>query len=547
MTVVFTIIIISFFITISIIPVLYRIALKYNLLLDLPSKRKMHERPVPRIGGIGMALAFFVTTFMWVPKNEFFYAFLIGCGIIVFFGVLDDLFSLGYKPKFSAQIIAAVVLIVYGKVRILSVGNILPEDFCLSDWSSFLLTLVVIVGITNAINLADGLDGLAGGICLLAFSCIAYLAYLVHMPIILLFCASMIGSILGFLRFNTYPATIFMGDTGSQLLGFSGIILAIKLTQESIALSPVLPALIFGVPILDTLSVMTQRMMEKRPLFKADKNHFHHKLIRLGLFHTEAVVVLYTLQFLFILWAIIFRTSSSIIILLGFIIFLVLTILFFIFVEKRDYKLVRFEFITNLKSKLRDIREQGFFIKWCFFALKIFLPVLMVFISFVPANIPKYLSIVATAIVILLLISIGTGKILNLLLRLIAYMFFPYLIFLGEQNSYVLTNHSLLIGYNLLFLLVTTFSVLTIKLTRRRSGFYVTPMDILILLIITSLFIIPADNINIHKVGMIAAKSLIILFGYEVLIGELRKERKALIIFILGVLIAIIIRGFCAI
>ncbi|GAB6163752.1 hypothetical protein JCM12298_29120 [Desulfothermus naphthae] len=136
-------------------------------------------------------------------------------------------------------------------------------------------------------------------------------------------------------------------------------------------------------------------------------------------------------------------------------------------IEKRDYKLIRFEFITNLKSKLKDIREQGFFIKWCFFALKIFLPVLMVFISFVPVTIPKYLSIVATAIVILLLISIGTGKILNLLLRLIAYMFFPYLIFLGEQNSYVLTNHSLLIGYNLLFLLVTTFSVLTIKLYKK--------------------------------------------------------------------------------
>ena len=155
----------------------------------------------------------------------------------------------------------------------------------------------MLVGITNAINLSDGLDGLAGGVTFLSLAAIAVLTYIaVDAGFMLLATMSIMGSILGFLRFNTFPARIFMGDGGSQFLGFSAGVLAILLTQSSnTALSPALPLLILGLPILDTLMVMGERIYEGRSPFVADRKHIHHRLLALGFHHYEAVVTIYAL------------------------------------------------------------------------------------------------------------------------------------------------------------------------------------------------------------------------------------------------------------
>ena len=171
----------------------------------------------------------------------------VGAWAIVVFGLVDDLKNLGWVAKFSGQIVAALVVIFYGKVRICTFGECLPEGFILPNLLNIPLTLLVIVGVTNAINLADGL---AGGISLLIFLCIGWLAYsgfnIPEKLFSIVLCSAAVGAIFGFLRFNTYPATVFMGDTGSQLLGFLAVSLSLGITQSSDALSPFLPLLLLG-------------------------------------------------------------------------------------------------------------------------------------------------------------------------------------------------------------------------------------------------------------------------------------------------------------
>jgi len=167
------------------------------------------------------------------------------------------------------------------------------------------------VGITNAVNLADGLDGLAGGITMITFLCICALAFRSGDASIAIMSLAMLGALFGFLSFNTYPASIFMGDAGSQFLGFVSIVLPLKMCQDYSPLSPVLPLLIVGLPVIDTLIVMSERIRSGRSPFVADNNHFHHKLLGIGLFHTEAVFIIYLLQSVFVLSAYVFRFYSD--------------------------------------------------------------------------------------------------------------------------------------------------------------------------------------------------------------------------------------------
>ena len=238
----------STFITIALIPVFSRGALRFNIGLDLPDARKVHERPIPRVGGIAITLGVYGSTIFWSPQDQFLKAYAIAGGFIVLFGLLDDLKGIDFRLKFFSQMVAALVIVIYGGIKIKSLGGLLPDDMLLPDAIAIPLTVVAIVGVTNAVNLADGLDGLAGGICLLSFSCLAYLAYLEENFALCLLGLALAGSIFGFLRYNTYPAELFMGDTGSQFLGFSAVSLSLSLTQGQTPLSPLLPLMILGFP-----------------------------------------------------------------------------------------------------------------------------------------------------------------------------------------------------------------------------------------------------------------------------------------------------------
>lgn len=226
---------------------------------------------------------------------------------------------------------------------------LLPDNVFLPDWFAIPFTLIAIVGVTNAINLSDGLDGLAGGISLLSFICIGCLAYCSANIVIALLSIAVVGAILGFLRFNTYPAVMFMGDAGSQLLGFLAVTLSLALTQGNTSFTPLLPLILLGFPVLDTLTVMFERVAGGKSPFVADKNHFHHKLIRLGLYHTEAVLVIYIFQAFLVTSAFVFRFYPEWFLLIFYIIFSTGILSGFFVAKKRGWKFKRYD-LADVKT-----------------------------------------------------------------------------------------------------------------------------------------------------------------------------------------------------
>ncbi|HTR44715.1 MAG TPA: MraY family glycosyltransferase, partial [Thermodesulfovibrionales bacterium] len=396
-------ILLSVFITVSLIPIMIRLANRYQM-VDVPNPRKVHVHPVPRVGGIAMAVGALIPVVLWTQSDQFVRAFIASTGILVLFGFADDMKGLGYKAKFSGQILAALIVVVYGGVRIDSLGSLLPGALQMPAWFSLVFSLVAIVGVTNAVNLADGLDGLAGGISLLVLCCIGYLAYLQESNTVVLLSLALAGAIFGFLRYNTHPANIFMGDTGSQLLGFSAAVLAVKTTQGDSPFSPVLPLIILGFPVLDTLTVIVERVREGRSPFSPDKNHFHHRLMRIGLSHTEAVFAIYLVQAVMIVSVILFKYYSDWTLAVSYAVFSALFIGAFVFADKTGYRFAWYPLIDRVvKGRLRKIRDDNWIIRISFALSKVIIPSLLLVSCLLPSHVPGYISGVACCFSVIIL------------------------------------------------------------------------------------------------------------------------------------------------
>jgi UDP-GlcNAc:undecaprenyl-phosphate GlcNAc-1-phosphate transferase len=515
----------SIFVTMPLIPLFNRFAGKLHA-VDVPDWRKVHDQPVPRTGGLAMTIGVLVSALLWIRSDSFVHAYLIGASIIVLVGFLDDVKNIDYRAKFGGQIAAAFILILAGGVKITTLGTLLPESVVLPDWFAIPFTLLVIVGVTNAINLADGLDGLAGGICLLSLACLGYLAFLQGETLITLLAVSLSGAIFGFLRFNTYPAIVFMGDTGSELIGFSVIALALNLTQGQTPLSPLLPLLVIGFPIVDTAVVMAERLAHKRSLFVADKNHLHHKLMGLGLFHNEAVLVIYLVQAAFVVSALVFRFYSEWLILS-----LYLSLSFFLvggllLGERKKWRFKRQGLFDRvIKGRLKTLRDKRVFIRISFGVVRIGLPLLLVVTCFLPASVPISFgvpcAVAGGAIALGQLIRKPWGR---WALVTILYLFIPFIIFFAEsqRGPWVINGWAKL--YNASYVFLALCVVLTLKWTMRRKGFRLTPMDFLILFMVLGMSLLPGDYTKEHHLGPIAVRIIILFFSYEVLIGELRGE-----------------------
>lgn len=271
--------------------------------LDYPGVRAMHVRPTPRIGGVAI---FFSAMCLIIPilflSNAIGEAFrdmrlqLTTMWLMALFiflvGLMDDLHGLEARTKLTAELMAACVLCVSG-VKISSLE--VTDTFVLHlGWISWPLTIVWIVGITNAVNLSDGLDGLAAGISAIACGVIAVFAVYSGNVVMAVFMLALLGGLSGFLYFNFSPAKTFMGDCGSLFLGFTiASSSVVCLTKSSALIGLTLPILALGIPIFDTFLAMLRRFLERRSLFTPDRSHFHHQLMDLGLRQRHAVIVIY--------------------------------------------------------------------------------------------------------------------------------------------------------------------------------------------------------------------------------------------------------------
>ena len=291
---------IAFFAVLVLTPLMRRIALKAAI-LDMPGGRKIHTKPIPSLGGVAIYLASMVAVYTVFRLNPLFRVeftehltgFFMGGAIIIAIGLFDDIKGIGAPVKFIGQILAALVLFKYG-FRVEFITNPFSGIVQLNLPISLLFTLFWIVGLTNAINLIDGLDGLAAGLSVIAG--VALLAMGLFRPdVITAFLAvAIIGSTLGFLRYNFHPAKIFMGDTGSMFLGFMlGAIGMVGIGKGLTAATLMIPIVVLGIPIYDTLIAIIRRMTKKTPIFLGDRRHFHHRLLDLGLPHRQAVLWFY--------------------------------------------------------------------------------------------------------------------------------------------------------------------------------------------------------------------------------------------------------------
>jgi UDP-GlcNAc:undecaprenyl-phosphate GlcNAc-1-phosphate transferase len=518
-----TTLLISIIITIAIMPYSRELAVKLQA-LDKPGYRKVHEQVMPKCGGMAMAVGACVPIMLWAPKTHFIKGLLIGSLIIVFFGVADDIKDLSPNIKLLGQVMAALVVSLVGGIKIIDLGSFLTAGTILSDWVAIPLTIFVIVGVTNATNLADGLDGLAGGIALLIFLCIGYLAVSEKDWQMAMIAIAAGGSVLGFLRFNSFPAQLFMGDAGSQFLGFVAIVLSIKLAQQSPNISVILPLIVLGIPILDTLTVMIKRLAAGRSPFSADRNHFHHQLIAIGLYHTEAVLIIYLAQALLITFAIANHGANDWLLFGAYILFAGVVLSAFHVSHKTGYRINRDRFLNVMKARLQPFKDRGQIIKFSFGFVKIGVPALLIFNALIPKpdNLGYYFFS-GGFLILLLLAWLLDKNMLNRIAKIALYLFTPFMIFNCDQGLYSNISSFLIISYNVLYLLLLASVFLTMKLTRRSNGFRSSTLDFLVIFVIILIPNLPDTALKGYLLGLVAVKTVILYYSYEVLVGELRR------------------------
>lgn len=284
--------------------------------IDVPKdNRRMHKKPVPRLGGLAIFMGFMVSILLFASIDHEMQGILLGAVIIVVLGVVDDMTPLRAYFKFIVQIVAALVAVFHGVViETLSNPNIFSQSpYWNLGWIAIPVTVLWIVGITNAVNLIDGLDGLACGVSTISALTMLVIALLVSESGVAVIMASLVGACLGFMPYNRNPAKMFMGDTGSTFLGYILATISIQgLFKYYAIVSFAVPFLILGLPMFDTLFAIIRRLAHGQNPMAPDRGHIHHRLIDMGLNQKQAVAALYVVSSILGLSAVVLTASGAV-------------------------------------------------------------------------------------------------------------------------------------------------------------------------------------------------------------------------------------------
>ena len=268
--------------------------------LDIPNARKVHTKPIPRMGGLAIFGAFLLGYMLFARTSNQMLSILIGGFIIVLTGLFDDIKPVPAKIKFILQIIAAGVVVFYGRIFLGRV-TFLGLDFTFPVPLNYIVTILFMVGIMNAINLIDGLDGLSSGVSSIYFATIGIIAFILNkmQGLDTILSLIMLGSTLGFLIWNFNPAKIFMGDTGSLFLGFTISVISLLGFKGATLTSLIIPIVILAIPIFDTGLAILRRLLKGEKISAPDKEHFHHQLLKMKFGVKGTVLIIYAINILF--------------------------------------------------------------------------------------------------------------------------------------------------------------------------------------------------------------------------------------------------------
>jgi UDP-GlcNAc:undecaprenyl-phosphate GlcNAc-1-phosphate transferase len=398
----------------------------------------------------------------------------------------------------------------------------------LPAWISLPITIFFLVGITNAVNLADGLDGLAGGTTFLCLCAVALLSSVGDHTANTALCLAFAGAILGFLRFNTYPATVFMGDAGSQLLGFAIGVLSLRATQNlATQVSASIPILLLAIPILDTLSVMMQRIAEGRSPFSPDKNHIHHKLLALGFGHHEAVMVIYTLQAALLIAAYFLRYESDLTILAFVTAFFVVTITAMQAAARFGWQLRGAQPRTDsqLSRLVRIIQRPNLLPRFSYLAIVLGISFYAALIVLRTAALSSDIRALIVSLLVLALALLVMLRALSLSLVDKAALYVTATVLVYLDTLVLPVDHLMTILTWIAVSIAAAATALRLRLHKDRR-FQITPLDLIVLFMALVVSGLPGAFNLPHGGALGIAKLLILFYSIEVLVS--RSEDRAM-------------------
>jgi UDP-GlcNAc:undecaprenyl-phosphate GlcNAc-1-phosphate transferase len=527
-------------ISMALIPLMVRIAPKVGM-VDRPDPRKVHAKPIPRAGGVGIVLGALVPIFLWLPMDTLMNAYLFGAIVLLVFGVWDDICELGHYTKFIGQFLAVVAVVYHGELYVTHLPfmglDTIPASFGMP------FTVFAMIGVINALNHSDGLDGLAGGMSLLSLASMSYLAFISDGSTVVFIACATLGGVFGFLRFNTHPARVFMGDGGSQFLGFTMAFLVVYLVERvNPAFSPALPALLLGLPVIDILAVFAQRAYHRMNWFRASRNHIHHRLLQLGFDHYEAVVIGYSIQAVFVISALFLSYESDALILAIYLAVATMIFVFLVSAESMGWRAHASKKITGLVKVVRAVKAHKLFTLAPISVITVAISAFFVLVGLASTQVPRDLAVIsailAPLLVVLLLLSSRSNSIVVKAVYYVTAAFTVYLTtkYLAKQFPALETVE--LVYFSALAVIIG-FAVRYVG----KSEFTTTPLDYLVIFIALVSGILLNEIPGRTDLGLMAIKLIILFYGCELVTMHMKRAWNILNVSTVVALALLSVRG----
>jgi UDP-GlcNAc:undecaprenyl-phosphate GlcNAc-1-phosphate transferase len=533
---------IAFGISIVVIPLAARLALRVGL-VDLPDARKVHAQPVPRVGGWGIVLGSLTPLLLVFGADPLVQSFVAGSVVLFLFGIWDDARNINHWIKFAGQALAAGIVVYHGDLYVARVPFL---EVTLPPAVGQPFTLVALIGVINALNHSDGLDGLAGGESMLSLIAYAVLGYRADSALMFGIAMATMGGVMGFLRYNGFPARVFMGDCGSQALGFTLGVLAVYHTQRAnVAVSAVLPLLVIGMPIADIVAVLYQRIRGGMHWFRASRNHVHHRLLQLGFEHYESVVIIYAIQALLVIGGFVLRFQADLllaVLYLGVVggLFTALTM-----AEHRGWRVSRGA--TTELPVLRALWTLRHNARWRnvpALVVGVVTPAIIVIGALWTARVPRDVGYVAGVLAVIGAIGAvarrGSPAIGIMITRVIAYMATVFSAYLCIQFPGELQGPVRWAALAIMALLALAIAVHIRYATEQPFG--TNPTDYLIILGVIALALFGRGDADSHRMVELVIYAIVLMYGCEVIV-ERGRQRGILLWAAAVALLVMFVRG----
>jgi len=503
--------------------------------VDRPDGRKVHTTEIPRLGGIAIFCAFMLAIILFCDVERQTRGLLSGAIVIFITGLIDDLIGLTPRQKLIGEVMAASTGVIAGNIVLSSLGNLFGMGEVQLGLLAIPFTIFAIVGVMNAINLIDGLDGLAGGVSAIVCMVFGIIAFKTGNLLVLSITAALLGAIFGFLKYNTFPATIFMGDSGSLLLGYCMGFLSIMLViQGNGSISPVTPLIALGVPVLDTLVVMVNRFKRRENMFLPDKTHIHHRLMNMGFGHRFTVIIVIGLTYCYSFAALAFYYLDDYQMLAGLIFSssMIYAGLYYLsnnpFVE-RSRMLRSNSPIWKTRTYRKIVEQCSYLIRF----IKYLLICIMLLAVFTPVHGMREIALVSGILLLFItvLVFIPLGR-SNVCLLVVLYFCSIFIIYQMENFG----RDTMLLGIPLLTISNAFFICLIaaegIKIYLRRQGLITisSHFEYFLLFIAISVPLLPHDFASKYHLLTVAGKSVILFIAFKLIfMKSVKMNRKFLL------------------